>query len=54
MFKFQLSKDEATKLLESYRDEIARMRKHLDAVVSLAFLMEKYLDQLPKEEVSHE
>ena len=50
---FQLPIDEAEKLLASYRAEIQNQRKNLDAVVSLAFLLEKYIDEF-KSSVSHE
>jgi len=43
---FQLSLDEAERLLSSYRAEIENQRKNLDAIVSLAFLLEKHIDEL--------
>ena len=49
MKNFFLSKNEAVNLLNSYRNEITKMQKQLDAVVSLAFLLGKYIDDMPDE-----
>lgn len=44
--KFNLSLDDAQKLLSSYRVEIENQRKNLNAVVSLAYLLEKHIVEL--------
>lgn len=41
---FTLSYDEAVALHESYQKEIENLRKNLDAVTSIAFLLETYID----------
>lgn len=51
---FNLSLEEAQKLFASYRAEIENQRKNLDAVVSLAFLLEKHIDSLIRQSIENE